>query len=319
MADRKWLIRPFIADDLPGIIGVLLEACPREEISQERFAQHILLDEGFHREGLLVAIEETTGEVMGVCYAVLAGPHRVPLPWGTGWITLLAVGPTHRRQGVGGALVDTAIAWLEARGAERVDFCAYPPGYFVPGLDAETYPDAMTLLASKGFEVRITSVGQSAPISDTIPDSIAKLKQQRLEEGYAIEPAGWGDLPELIQWAAEKVAPDWGDIVREESRRRARPDRIVLCRDPQGAVVGFSTFASYDGDIGRFGPIGVDPSQRGKALGAILLAETMAQQAREGASESYFLWGETHGPAFTMYERAGWRVNRTFQLLRKDL
>lgn len=309
-------LRPFRAGDLDGIVAVLAAACPREHVDAERFANHVLLDEGFEADGLLVAVAE--GEVVGVCHGVVADRQRYPLPAGAGWISLLAVDPAHQRQGIGGALLDGVLAWLRGRGASRVDFCAYPPGYFVPGLDQDAYPDAVALLESRGFVRRVQSVGQSVPVVEELPGSVTKLIDARLAEGYELRPATWGDLPEVIEWASRAVAPDWGDILRHEVIARHRPDRILLCRSPQGDVVGFSTYASYDGDVARFGPIGVDPGQRGKALGAILLAQTMARQAGEGARESYFLWGETEGVAFDMYARAGWTVNRRFHLLRKE-
>lgn len=308
-------IRPFAARDLDAVIALLAEACPREEIDAERFANHVLLQPDHHPDGLLVAVSQ--GRVWGVVNAVMSagGAH----PDGVGWITLWAVARERRREGIGGALLEAALSWLSARGATMVDFAAHPAGYFLPGLDAEEYPDAASVLASRGFVPRVEAVGQAAKVVDEIPADVATLQTRREGEGYTFADATWADLPEAMAWANAAIAPTWGDILRDEAQRRHRPDRLTVCRNPEGRIVGVSTFASYDGDVARFGPIAVDDSQRGKGLGAILLAITMAKQAREGATRAYFLWGETEGPAMTMYTRAGWRVERRFTLWRRTL
>ncbi len=60
------------------------------------------------------------GEVVGYTYAGLEGTDYMALRGPAGAIYDLVVDPGHRRQGIGGALLEATISVLEAKGAPRV-------------------------------------------------------------------------------------------------------------------------------------------------------------------------------------------------------
>jgi ribosomal protein S18 acetylase RimI-like enzyme len=60
------------------------------------------------------------GEVVGYTYAGLEGTDYMALRGPAGAIYDLVVDPGHRRQGIGGALLESTISVLEAKGAPRV-------------------------------------------------------------------------------------------------------------------------------------------------------------------------------------------------------
>jgi mycothiol synthase len=78
-------------------------------------------------------------------------------------------------------------------------------------------------------------------------------------------------------------------------------------------VVGFS---HYKGE--RFGPIGVDPEERGKGIGQRLMFATLNAQRDAGHRTSWFLWSDER-TANRLYNGAGFKLARTFALLRKQL
>ena len=82
----------------------------------EYFAD-LLADED---SALLVA--ESDGRVVGVVHGQLHGSAGMSVPGGSGYVEvdMLAVAPTHRRQGIGRALMAAAHAWAAERGARDV-------------------------------------------------------------------------------------------------------------------------------------------------------------------------------------------------------
>ena len=283
-------VRGWHPDDLAGIVDLLATACPRESLTAEKMATRLLLQPGGEPGDFLVA--EHAGQPIGVLHATDDVAQGRP----TAWITLLAVQPRAQCSGVGTALLEECLARLRPRGVTTVRFSDDPRCYFLPGLDKEEYPAADRFFSRQGFTTRATCVAQRATIPASFPDGVRTLIERRRTEGFTFTRADWANLP-LAMECAERSARGWGAALADAVRCSRRPDRITLAIAPTGQVVGFSTFASIDEEIGRFGPIGVDP----------------------GAKESFFLWGETHGPAFDMYARAGFEVDRTFHLLERQL
>jgi ribosomal protein S18 acetylase RimI-like enzyme len=79
-------------------------------------------------------------EVVGYTYAGLEGTDYMALRGPAGAIYDLVVDPDHRRQGIGGALLEATIAALEFKGAPRVVLST-----------AERNEDAQRLFARAGF------------------------------------------------------------------------------------------------------------------------------------------------------------------------
>ncbi|MBZ2197415.1 GNAT family N-acetyltransferase [Occultella gossypii] len=307
----------------PGDAARLAElttvAMPRDAVSEDWFTHTVLLDPNFDPDGLIVAVDEATGQAQGFVYAVRAGRGIGPDPDG-GWITIGCVRPDARRQGIGTELVRRAGAFLAGKGAHWVNYAAYPLAYFVPGLDTAAYPDAARLFERAGFRRLYTAAAMSLDLADyATPSDVLDLRAARVADGYAFAAARPDDLPEVISFAAQRLAPDWGEAVRDSVLQHGRIDRVLLARHPEGPVVGFSTYGAYRGLRERFGPYGVDETSRGTGLGKVLLHETLTRMRAEGAQSAWFLWTGEDSPAGHLYLRSGFRITRRFDVLRADL
>lgn len=304
--------------DLAALVALTARATPRDLVNEKRFATNVLLERNFDPSGLSIAEHETDG-IVGFFYGTCAQQGVPSLPE-DGYITVGAVDPTHRRQGIGTALMRRTAEHLRTRGARRVTVAGYPQAYFVPGLDAAAYPEGRAFLESLGFERLYTAAAMHLDLDAYVtPEKVGELVRLREAEGYEFAPATWDDLPETLTFASQKLAPDWGGAVREAVLLHGRPERVRIARSPEGSVVGFATYAAYEGTLERFGPFGVDDDRRGTGLGRVLLHQTLTQMRSEGAHGAWFLWTGEQSPAGHLYLSTGFEVVRRFEVMRADL
>lgn len=310
--------RPFLSSDLPALVAGFNCCAPVDAVTERTFAENTVLDESFRPEGLLLA--HVADQLVGAIYAVRPAHATIPVPADHGWITFLFVLPAFRGQGIGSQLIAAALTWLRDRGAVTAEFAGYPPAYFVPGLDAQTYPKAALLLQRAGFAVRYEAVAMDLSLATyAAPDEVESVVRQRVRDGYSFDQCAWGDIPEVCAFACEHLAPDWGGVVAAAVRRSGRPDRVLAARNRAGSVIGFATYGSYSGSLDRFGPFGVQESVRGLGIGRILLHRTLGRMRQDGTHSAWFLWTSEHSPAGHLYTSTGFAVTRTFQVMRVDL
>lgn len=314
-------LRTFQPSDTRRLVELVATGMPADPVSVDWFAEYVLLDPNFDPAGLIVASDPASGDPVGFVHAVRPrGGTGVPVDRDGGWITIGTVDPAARRRGIGTGLVGRALTFLRDAGARWAEFSGYPPAYFLPGLDAAAYPHGRRLLERAGFRVMSRPVAMHATLAAyRPPEAIDTLRTTREEEGYTIDAAGYGDLPEVMAFAATEFAPDWGEAVRAATVRTGRPDRVMLARDPDGAVVGFAIYGAYRGPLERFGPFGVAAAQRGRGLGAVLLHATLTRMRAEGAHSAWFLWTGRDTSAGRLYASAGFSVTRAFEVMRRDL
>jgi len=84
----------------------------------ERYGQFLLSQ--LARDGMLVLVAEREDEVVGYAYAGMEGNDYMALRGPAGVLYDLVVDPAHQRQGIGSALMDSALDRLRELGAPRV-------------------------------------------------------------------------------------------------------------------------------------------------------------------------------------------------------
>ncbi|ACQ79655.1 GCN5-related protein N-acetyltransferase [Beutenbergia cavernae DSM 12333] len=320
-------VRAFRAEDADGVLALLVDALGPDAPSASWFGDYVLLEPNFDPEGLIVAVED--GRVVGAVHAVharhagrtLGRSGAMPVDPETGWITWFAVHPDHRRRGLGARLLTAAADYLARAGATTLVVSGYPPAYLTPGVDAVQFPDAVRLLERCGFDVASRPVAMDAPLATyRVPASVRELRARLESEGRTFAPARLAEIPEIAAFASQRLAPDWGEVLRASVGRHRHPERVIVAREgAAGPVIGFATYAAYPAaGIDRFGPFGVDPDVRGGGLGAVLLHETLAAMRREGAHSAWFLWTGATSPAATLYRRSGFDVTRTFDVMTRS-
>jgi GNAT superfamily N-acetyltransferase len=208
--------------------------------------------------------------------------------------------------------------YLRDRGARWVNVSGYGPAYLTPGIDVDASPEGVSLFRKLGFDEVEAPVSMRLDLADYV-HSDGSLAAAAVADGFTFAPCGAGDLPEVIRFAAEVTGGDWGVVLRDSVIRHGAPDRIRIARSPDGAIVGFATFGSYEGVLGRFGPFGVDPAFRGRDLGKILLHDTLGAMKARGVPSAWFLWTDPESPAGRLYAQLGFTVVRRFSVVQRDL
>jgi ribosomal protein S18 acetylase RimI-like enzyme len=103
-------IRPYRDDDEPGVIGLWSRVFPNPSPWNDP-SEDIARKLGVHRELFIVA--ELEGRIVGTAMGGYDG-HR-------GWVYYVAVGPDHRRKGIGTALMGRVERELSLAGCHKVN------------------------------------------------------------------------------------------------------------------------------------------------------------------------------------------------------
>jgi ribosomal protein S18 acetylase RimI-like enzyme len=123
-------VRPARADDeaAMGRLGAMLVA-EHHEFDAERFIPPVpalpdrygrFLVSQIDRGEMVVLVAERAGEPVGYAFGGMEGNDYMALRGPAGVLYDLVVNPAHRRQGIGGKLLDAALAALRELGAPRV-------------------------------------------------------------------------------------------------------------------------------------------------------------------------------------------------------
>jgi len=313
-------IRRYRGGDEPGIVRTWNRAMPEDPIDLTRWVKMVLCDANFDPAGLVVA--EAGGTIAGFCLAIR---RRIPL-WGgdleldRGWITAFAVQPEWQGKGVASALFDEAERFLRSEGRKEVLVSPYAPNYFWPGVDPKAYPAAVRFLERRGYRTLYEPVAMDKSlVGFSVPQAVEELETARIREGYRFGPLTFDRLHELVEFATEAFNPDWGRAIREAIRAGIPMEQCLIAIGPEGRVAGFALFGGYDGILERFGPFGVDPAQRGKGLGKILLYRSLEAMRAKGAHGAWFLWTGEATAAGQLYLKAGFEITRSFRVMKRPL
>ncbi|MEU3861321.1 GNAT family N-acetyltransferase [Streptomyces sp. NPDC028722] len=312
-------IRGFRPGDGPQVVEAWRRSAPADPISPDRFRSLVLLDANFDPEGLRVAVDGD--RVVGVAYAVrrLTPVTGTDLEPEQGWIPFFFVAPAARGRGLGRRLLTDALDWLHGHGRTRVDFSSYTPNYHLPGLDAETYPEAAGLLGSLGFRTLYEAAAMDRSlVGYRFPQEVAARLDGLTARGYRFATPSDDDLVELVALAGNHFSPDWARAIRECLAAGTPLDRIVAVRDPSGRMVGWAMHGAYESADERFGPFGVLEEMRGTGIGRILLHLVLERMRARGAHGAWFLWTGERSPAGHLYRGTGFTTTRVFRVLRRE-
>ncbi|PAV30974.1 GNAT family N-acetyltransferase [Virgibacillus profundi] len=311
--------RCYQSGDEKQIVKLWNESLLKDPITSKRFRNLVLLDPNFDPKGLRLAFDHEN--LVGCVYSVrrLLPMFGTDLEPENGWISFFFVAEKYRKTGVGEQLIKEATEFLKDNGRKYVFFASYAPNYIMPGIDETAYPEAHQFLLNQGFTKLYSPIAMDRNLVDfQLDEDIRQLVTQREKEGYSFRRAKDKDLYEVIQFANLQFNPDWGRAIREGVLQGLPMERILVARHDE-KVVGFCIYGGYEGVPERFGPFGVAPEQQGKKLGKILLNVCLQQMKAEGLHGAWFLWTGEKTSAGYLYKKTGFKITRTFHVMKKDL
>lgn len=209
----------------------------------------------------------------------------------TAWIVLIAVHPDAQRRGRGRSLVDEAVAWARAHGANELQLGAAVPRYVWPGVDFRFTP-ALALFEACSFD----------PTGAELNMAIDTAFRADPPRGVLIEREHGDDAVAL----ARQHWPHWEDEVG-----RAVAGGTCLVARADGVTVAFGCHS-----VNRrawIGPMGTDPELQRGGVGRAVLAGVCADLDGGGVAEADIAWVGPVG----FYAKCGARVSRVFRTGRR--
>ena len=186
-----------------------------------------------------------------------------------GYVKLLAVHPDARRRGIGTALLKRVEYELLAAGATLIRIAESAPNYLTPGVDSQNQL-LLRFLQHRGYvpvgeacnmrvDLRSTDLGTAMRAAcETRQVGQTTVRRATEEDRLAVERFV------LRHWAA------WLPEVHQ-ALRNAPISLHLAIRNEAAMAGGVMAFAAYDANnrgTGWFGPMGTDPTCRGRGLAA---------------------------------------------------
>lgn len=278
--------RSLTALDADSLAALLAAALPDEPLSAEELAATLY--------------DDPDGAVLPAVGG--GGAVGVAVRGGVGWITVVAVDPGRRREGVGRSLLAVADAWFAAGGVEEVRTGAAGSRYLWPGVDVEAHAGAVSFFSAEGFDVVAEHRNHSCPVSFRAP----------APAGVAVRRVVGGDDVDAVLAFAAASYPWWIDEVT-----RAVPTGCchgAFALDGDGAAVGFACHSVNR--AGWIGPMATDPAAQGLGVGSALLGAVCRDLDLAAYESAEIAWV---GPDAFYEKAAGTTVSRRFVVLSRPV
>ena len=225
------------------------------------------------------------------------------------------VHPDHRRQGIGGALLETAraraAAYVAERGSDLRTVLAVDARVDATGL--------VTMLERAGFTPEYWSFAMTARLPRqggpaVVPDGLVLETWEGVddEEMRAAHNRAFAGHRGWSPWDAEM----WRTWIT--SSRHHRPALSLLLRDERGAIAAYVHATEFDAEEQATGvreaylsKVGTAPEHRRRGLASVLLRLVLDRAAEQGYDVAA-LDVDAHNAtgALSVYEQAGFEVTR---------
>ena len=230
----------------------------------------------------------------------------------TGAISFVMVDPSRRREGIGTALHQAAVAHLAAAKPEWSLGGAHSFWRGVP----DNLPEAPPFFTALGWRLGSSVVDMVMPLAGYAVDPavIARVDAFGVRFSFATKD----DEADVMAYEAREH-PNWTDYFRR--RFPDEPKSVLVGRDRVGEVVAASLIdlpPRHRGrwsrilgeDMAEIGCIGVAASLNGQGIGTAMVALATAEVQRAGARISFLAWTTR----IDFYARLGYKVWHAYQL-----
>lgn len=294
-----------------SLMQLIKDIFPDEQISQKIFNEVVLCNIHFNPNYIRIAKTNNApvGCIIGTC---IEYSH-------IGYIQLMGVLKDYRGQGIGSLLLQSIRESMEC---SSIRFCDYPYNYIIPpGLDKISHATAISFLQTRGFktEAEVDAMKLNL-ISYTGNEYDFTRKSSLSDAGYEIKLFDNSMFPPaLIMFCQEKMQRDWlFTLQRGYFQQRLHNSGYVCIEKSTQKIIGFAffwsckwRFMSFWSDWRRFRIPGGTFSWY---IAAKLLPNS-TKRNRFGII--LFLWCNKDTPAWYMYSKLGFKVFRTFNILKR--
>ncbi|MDV4152014.1 GNAT family N-acetyltransferase [Clostridium sp. AL.422] len=299
------------------VVNLWNECLIKDIISIEEFRKQVLFDDNFNTELALIAVEDE--EVLGF---ILATKRQVPyldrgLEPEKAWINIIFVKENHRQNNIGKQLVAQIEQKLLSKGTKNIILASYSPNYFFPGIDVDSYQEAIGFFEKLNYKNTGEAVSMQRSLWDyKIPDKIIEKKAKLEQSGYIFKKFDYKYSLDLLDFLGKNFGGGWKRNALMAMQNYEAEKLIWLALDNYDNVVGFC-MRKMDGNDCRFGPFGVREDLRSTGIGGVLFNLMMDDMKKNKLYYLYFLW--THGAGMRFYQRHGVEIYRSYYLYSKKL
>jgi GNAT superfamily N-acetyltransferase len=217
-----------------------------------------------------------------------------------GFVQLVAVAPSARRQGAGRRLMGAVEEWAFGEQlALSLQVGGGAPFYLWPGVDVHATP-ALCFFEALGYSPSGSELNMSFPTRHRAPVPAGVVVRRALDDDDAAAGLAF----------VERLWPNWLAETRRGIEHGACHLAFAAAADDGdgGAVVGFGCHSVNR--LGWLGPMGTDPERRHTGLGNALLAAIATDLMAAGVESVEVAWV---GPLGFYAKAAGATVSRAFR------
>lgn len=288
-----------------------------DQIDVNTFRQKAIFDDNFDSNLCWVALDNE--KIVGF---IMATKRKFPylergLEPDRGWINVMFVDPDYQRKGIGKTLYLKAEDALKEKGVKEITLAMYSPNYFFGGVDEVNYPGAMYFFKAMGYDAKELHYSMGRDLTNFELSEEIKEKKKILEnKGYVFTHFNYNRCLDMLEFLKDEFGGGWKRNALMAMRNNTAQDLIIMVLDKDNNICGFSTSA-IDGNVERFGPIGVSESKRNDGIGSVLLNYSFKCMHDRGINRMFFM--TTDEPGKRYYERNGLTVIRTIRNYRKNI
>ena len=314
-----YTVRPFEPQDAADFYEDFTRLFPVFSISEDNFFRKTLLDLNFDPTGVFYLLRD--GKKAGMTYAQV---RRISYEVGedvsrtAGTLSFFRIAEDEDLNAGGAAmLLDAAEDFLRGKGKEAVIACG-GTCFFHPGFEVNRDRRYISFFQTRGYTGG-EHLERRIDLTDyRMPEKLREKRQKLAEEGIY---TGALTRELYLSFLTPRPSAAYGWINQYRKRLLFAPtdfSRVqVAARGFE--VIGATMFGDPDSDMERFGPFGVNESERGRGIGSVLLALCLQEMHDRGLKSAWMQSSPAQGAARTVYERAGFRETARFMCLSKNL
>ncbi|MDP4116687.1 MAG: GNAT family N-acetyltransferase, partial [Bacteroidota bacterium] len=225
-----------------------------------------------------------------------------------GFVKLLCVADSYRRQGIASSLYLQIEEIFKREGVAEIRVYDSVPNYFMPGIDP-FYTEAICFFERRGF-VKFNDTCNL--LADLLNDTFdTGLDEERLlKDGILVKRACKEDKTMLMDFI-NKHFEGWAGEVTSSFNNSPKTIFIAVQNDE---VIAFSAHEGNNKGTGWFGPMGTNPGIRKKGVGGVLLKKCLKDLKEMGFVKAIIPWV---GPIPFYMHYANAKVNRIFWRYKK--
>ena len=284
-------IRTYRPEDLSNLTEFLNANLDYDSLSKSLLKEKLEGDPDWEPEKALICHdgEKIIGFMQGVIRDIRGTRY--------GYIKLMAVGKSYRRQGIARALYEELEGCFISDNVDVVRIYDVPKNYFMPGIDLR-YTEAVCFAIRMGFKRFGDATNLIVDLNESVWDTAREEKSLKIH-GIEVKRAEVHEKQNVIDFVKDEWAlwtHEVGMAFNDDppsihiAHLHARLPRHGGQASRQGKIKAFSAHNGNNKGTGWFGPMGTHPELRGKGIGSILLKRCLKDIKLMGQKRAIIPW-----------------------------